>query len=398
MALLPKKKCAPPIGALAECGSCGLYKKCQNPKQEPQGEGESKILVVISAPNLRDDERGVMVGSRRRNYLAQAVSRAGLSLNLDCWVTGSLICGKTGLPEPREVDYCRPNLMKAIEELDPDIIVPLGGAAIRSVIGPVWRTNITQYAPWVSGGWRIPVQKYGRWVCPSYGLDDLLFMEEGNSAFCVAELWFRDHWERIAELRGTRPPESPDFRKLVDIIESPQEAAVKIRSMIGKRPVAIDYETTTKKPEHPGAEIVTCALYNGDRAIAYPWIGDAVAATGELLKSDTPKIGANNKFEDRWTLREFGHPIKNWVWDGMVHAHCLDNRPGLTSVKFQTFVRYGVTYDEDIHEYLKAPDGKYVNRIREAPLRDVLLYNGLDVIFEYKIAVDQRQEMRGLAC
>ena len=89
-----------------------------------------------------------------------------------------------------------------------------------------------------------------------------------------------------------------------------------------------------------------------------------------------------------------GHPVRNWVWDTMLSAHHLDNRPGITSVKYQAFVRLGQEpWDTHIKPMLQSTDERGLNRVNEIPMRDLLLYCGMDSLIEYKLAELQKKEM-----
>jgi hypothetical protein len=158
--------------------------------------------------------------------------------------------------------------------------------------------------------------------------------------------------------------------------------------------VAVDYETNCIKPEWPKARLVSCAVSNGERTISYPWTEKTKTATGILLhSSSTQKIASNLKMEERWTIKEFGHGVINWGWDTMLAAHCLDNRTGICSLKFQALVQFGLpNYNLHIEPYLKSSHGPY-NRITEIDLRQLLLYGGMDAILEYLLAMKQRKAM-----
>ena len=74
----------------------------------------------------------------------------------------------------------------------------------------------------------------------------------------------------------------------------------------------------------------------------------------------------------------------------MLAAHVLDNRPGITSLKFQAFVLLGQeNYNSHIKPFLKAKKGSKFNRIHELDLNDLLLYGGLDSYLEYWVAMKQ---------
>jgi len=143
--------------------------------------------------------------------------------------------------------------------------------------------------------------------------------------------------------------------------------------------------------------IVSNAIcFNGRETIAYMMDDPKVVQeTKKLLISDsTEKIASNMKFEERWTDIKLQYPVSNWVWDTMLASHTQDCRREIGSIKFQTYVRFGIgDYDSHIHPYLVAPGSNEVNRIRELSPEDLLLYNGLDSLLEYKVAEEQMREM-----
>lgn len=84
-----------------------------------------------------------------------------------------------------------------------------------------------------------------------------------------------------------------------------------------------------------------------------------------------------------------GFPVKNWVWDTMLAAHVIDQRSGITGLKFQAFAALGVSdYESHIKPFLKS-DGNKLNRIKEIDKNDLLIYNGLDAYFEFLLAQKQ---------
>ena len=121
-----------------------------------------------------------------------------------------------------------------------------------------------------------------------------------------------------------------------------------------------------------------------------PWTREAVDATSLLLKSPMGKIAANIKFENVWTKTFLGHWVKNWVHDTMLGAHVLNNSPKVSNLTFQAFVYLGMPrYDQFTKSYLKSGSTNKLNRIKDLDLKDLLLYNGLDVLLEYNLAMIQ---------
>ena len=115
----------------------------------------------------------------------------------------------------------------------------------------------------------------------------------------------------------------------------------------------------------------------------------------DLLDSPIPKIGQNIKFEERWLLKKFGRGVCNWVWDGMLAAHALDNRRGICGLEFQAFVLLGqAPWDSAVAPYMKSDGPNKPNRIRELDLGKLLEYNALDAILEFEVAKAQRRQFK----
>jgi len=103
------------------------------------------------------------------------------------------------------------------------------------------------------------------------------------------------------------------------------------------------------------------------------------------------------KFEEIWSAEILGQPVQNWGFDSMLAAHILDNRTGISGLKFQTYVNFGIIdYDSDINQYLKATrDGaNSFNKVRELAetergRKKLLTYCALDSLYEYRLATKQ---------
>ena len=386
-----------PVSSLVpKCGICKLCDECNSPKMEMVGNGRLGILIVGEAPGCVEDEEGEQLTGDAGRRLQSDLGDLGVDLEEDCWYTDAVRCRPPNDREPtsREIGFCRPNLIKIINKCKPKMIIPLGMVALKSLIGDQYERNMGSLGQWV--GWRIPSHKYNAWICPNYHSSYLL--DEDNP---VLDLWYRRYLRRALKLEGERPwlDGPPDYTKGVKVILDSDQAAEAIWKMSReKRPTAFDYETNRLKPDHPDARIYCCSLSNRkDQAIAFLWYGKAVVAMKEdfLFNKSIPKIAANLKMEDRWTRRMFGKSVCNWQHDTMQAAHILDNRSGITSLKFQTFMNFGVSdYDSHMGKWLRSDGGGNTpNKIDEADAEQVLLYNGLDSLFTYKLALKQRKEL-----
>ena len=373
------------IPRISHCGLCGLYKHCKSPKMLPSGKGNKKILVVEGAPSKQEDKVGEYL---RSSYLKSL----GIDLDLDCIKTNAVICRPKNnkIPNDSMIDICRPNLLKTIKKYKPNVILLLGDAACKSLLPIVWGDSIDQISRWI--GFCIPCTDPNAWIIPSY---DLPYISKMNDV--ILNRIFRKHLKLALSKSKSKPwGEIPEYEKKIEVIYKPSQAAKIIKEMIRKGgAVTVDYETNCLKPEGEGTEIVSCSIcWRGRRTISYTWHGEAIDATDELLKSSMPKIASNLKMEDRWTRVKLGHPVKNWLWDTMIAAHVLDNRPGITGLKFQSFVLLGAkSYGTHIKPFLQSKKGSRFNRIRELDLSDLLLYGGLDSSLEYWVAMKQMKLM-----
>lgn len=383
-----------PQSMVPKCGACGLWKTCQSPKMVPDGGGWKKILVVAEAPGSEEDKQGIQLVGNSGKHLEQVFRKLGINMRRDCWLTNALICRPPDnkINDQKMVDYCRPNLFKTLEALKPHTIVLLGGTAVESFMGRVWKEDVGGITRWV--GWNIPCREPNAWVIPTYHPSYLL--REKNA---VLDRFFEQHLSLAVANKGRPWQAIPDERKAVEIIYNPAKAAKYIRHIINEGgTAAFDYETNMLKPDSDKGEILSCSIcWEGEFTIAYPWHGEAITATKEFLQSGVRKVASNLKFEERWSRDKLGVRVKNWDWCTMTAAHVLDNRSDISSIKFQSFVRLGhPPYDEHIKPFLKAKEegGNNANRARqEVNLEQLLIYNGLDSILEYKVAPLQKKEM-----
>jgi len=378
---------------VARCNVCGVYRGCKTPKMPVTGQGEKGVLIVAEAPGKEEDRQGVQLVGESGKLLREVLREIDIDLDRDCWKTNSVVCWPgEGNPTPtiKRVQQCRPNLIKTIKELQPKTIILLGGTAVASLIGYTWAESPGNISLWA--GWKIPDRKFNTWICPTYHPAYLL-RSNGDPAL---RLWFKRHLKAAFQKKRRPWKEIPDWRKRIGIIYNDEDAA----NMVNRwtefdSPVAFDYETNMLKPDCSEARIVSCAVcWKGMMTISFLWRGLVKEAVGRLLRSNIPKIAANLKFEERWTRKEFGHGVRNWMWDTMQAAHVLDNRAGITGLKFQAYVNLGQPiYDDKVTPYFKSKGSNEPNQIHKVDPKELLLYNGLDVLLEYKLAEIQMRKL-----
>lgn len=380
---------------IAKCGACKLFKGCNSPKMSVSGKGRRKILIVSDYPGRNEDDQGKAFVGESGQYLQKVLLSHGIEMRQDCWLTNALICRpKKEIKDNKYVDYCRPNLLKIVEELKPEVILLLGVRAIESLIGYLWKEDTNGVNRWL--GYKIPSQKLNSWIICSWN-PAYLVRNQNDRNYSVMELMFDEHIKNTSELQGRPWKITPDYDRETRWTCSQEEAYSVIRRLQeAKKPIAFDYETNMVRPDSDKARILSCSVSNGDVTIAYPWVLETAQATSRLLEdSSIPKIGWSIKFENRWTKKILGHPVRNWIHDGMLAAHYLNPTPGTKSLKFQSFVQLGFgDYSSHLDPYMEAESCSKENRLKEVPIHTLLKYNGLDSLLEYKICQIQKELMK----
>lgn len=363
------------------CVTCGLLNHCNSPKIKPFGKFAKKILIVGEYPDEVDDKYGKPFMGSQGRVLKRALRDHNIDLEKDCLSTYALKCYPTKKVKKHQVISCRRYLLNVIDKYKPHIIVLMGDLAIESIIANEWKKDLGKIEKW--RGWTIPSQTHNAWICPIYAPN---FVSRGETE--VNTIWQKD-WEEIAKLSHIPVPKYQE-----PTIEIINDLSV-LEKINYETEIVIDYETTGIKPHAVGHEILAIGIADTsdhayvfsqqDRKKLYPFI--------DLLKDKRiKKIAHNMKFEDHWTKHILKINIRNWWFDTQTAAHILDNREGITSLKFQTFVRLGIAdYDSQITPYIKAKDSNSFNKIKQymqssTGYNQVLTYCGYDVINTYRIA------------
>jgi len=124
-----------------------------------------------------------------------------------------------------------------------------------------------------------------------------------------------------------------------------------------------------------------------------------------LINPKIGKIAQNMKYEETWSVVKLGVSVENWIWDTMQASHILDNRTGITGLKFQTYVQFGIVdYSSEVDPYIHAGDSKNANSFNKimeliskpGGKEKLLKYNGYDAINEYRLADKQRLDIEDL--
>lgn len=403
---LEETKAKKSIRLTPNCGACQLYKDCKSPKMEPYGQFKKGIMFYGEAPGKTEDYHGKQFMGSAGEELKKHCKNVGIRLHTDTISINAVNChpkdsdGNNRTPTPKEIDCCRPIPFQAINKHKPKVIVLFGQSAVESFLAHRWtdrESGIGTITRW--RGWAIPDRETNCWVIPTYHPSFIM----RNDKEKVLKKIFESDLELALKHVDVPFPKFDDEKDNAYIFTNTKSIMDNLEDIHNRiKLISIDYETSGLKPHREGHYIRTFSIAWGDEKdvcslsfpISHEMIGKSLKRI--LENPNIKKIAHNLKFEDAWSRVYLGAKPQGWIWDTQLTAHLLDNRRKITGLKFQTYVRYGVTgYDNLIEPFIKSK-GKTANdfnNIRNAPLKDLLLYNGLDTIFTYKLFIDQVKEM-----
>ena len=389
-----------PNGKLLTCSSCGLHRNAKTPRMKPFGEFKKGILNIGESPSQLDDDRGRPFQGPAGRMLKAMYEKFGVDLNRDCLNVNAVNCYPGDvLTTSHHTQCCYNNLRKLIEEKRPRVIMLFGLTPVISILGSQWN-SIGGMNKW--RGFQVPDRLHGAWVCPVFSPEYMEGMDKYPEVKMVWELDFAAALECL-----TRPrPYKVDDRQCVKILEDSQVGAVLERMLLNPPArLAFDYETTGKKPHAKGHQIVSCALSPSPMESYSFFMPRKKEVRGMLIRllqmEEIGKIAANMKFEQAWSfVRLHGTIPSPWLWDTMQASHVLDNRPLITSLKFQAFIKMGVPdYAAEVKPYLESKDADNANAFNrilelvETNPEKLLMYGGLDALYEHRLALIQMQEL-----
>ena len=382
-------------GKVHSCASCGLYKHCRSPKMKPSGNFKKDIMIIGNAPDEKDDEQGSHWTGKKGRLLKRELKKLGIDLFEDCLSLNAVNClPNNKRPERDEIAHCRSVIVwKALKKYQPKVVLLLGQDAVTSVIGQQWsgRDDLPTWR-----GFCIPDQDLKTWVCPTFAPEYLLRIEKPGQYLTV---WRQDLERALNLIEKPLPRIGKVDIQLMDDCKFLED----IPSVLS----SFDYETTGIKPHMKGHRIVCVSISTGPNH-AYVFEAPKTKAGWQpfrkwLHNRQIPKMAHNMKFEHTWSKNILKVHVRGWEWDSMIAAHIIDNRKGITGLKFQTYARLGVPdYSTEVERYLKSVDDEHgansKNRIVEAmknrsSRENIMEYCGYDSVYQYRLALMQMEEL-----
>ena len=380
------------------CVSCGLYQNCTSPKMKPYGKGEKGVMFIGRFPEQIDDKRGKPFQGRLGRSLQKVLKELNFDLFRDAVCLNACNClpPEREKPSDNQIYCCRASVLKSIKQHNPKVIILLGNTPLQSIIGNVWKKALGGIEKW--RGFQIPDQTLKTFLCPVYDPSFVSRNEDRDGKNLAYLIWKRDLGNAIHCVNKSFPIiDNLDDR--ITYIESNAQLKEIIPKLINADLLSFDYEATGLKPHADTQKLISVSAAISDTEV-YTWINDKTKAKlfKKVLQSKVPKAAHNLQMEEEWSYWHMGTTVNNWDICTMNMAHCLDNRSGITSLKFQTYVNFGVPdYDSHIHPYLVS-DGELgansINKIeqfiKEYGEKELLKYNALDSLFGWMLAIKQK--------
>lgn len=403
-----------PTGKTFSCSSCGLYREAQTPKMEPFGNFAKGIMNIGEFPSSLDDERGLHWQGKEGRVLKRAYEKLGIDLFEDCINLNATNCYSEEKATNHQIDCCRSvKVMKAIEHYKPKVIIIFGNNALYSLIGHRWKKDLGDGSKSKFGymqkwrGFTIPDQDFKAWICPVFS-PSVVLREDREE---VETIWKQD-LKQALEMVDVEFPiwKEPKIEVITDLEQIKYSYFTTdkgdTKAKVQPKLAAFDYETTGLKPHREGHKIICCSIaYDEDHVYVFmmPQTRKELRPFLDFLSdSSIQKIAANLKYEHVWTRVKLKVEVQGWKLDTMQAAHQLDNRTGVTGLKFQNYVNFGIVdYDSDVAPYLRpkvstsANDINQVEELLKIPggKEKLLKYCALDSINEYRLAKKQMKLM-----
>jgi uracil-DNA glycosylase family 4 len=375
-----------PSAITEDCEKCGLYKKCQTPFTKSYGEGKLKVLFVTGKP---ENDKGVGLSGKTISSITERFSEFGFNVERNSWKTSAVECYTKDVTE-NQINHCRSMLEGEIKRLSPKYIIPVGATACKSVIGHMFRMPSVETLCFR----KIPVPDYNAWVIPILNPSNFKTPNE-NSYFSRLVKWILKEIKKDEKLVKVNP-----FEK-VEVCSTFKSTVKALNWLLDQSDIetAFDIETTGLKPQYEEHCVTSMAIATKEKTIAFPLDHPEAGFTDgqynqiqELVseycgREDLKKIAHNIQFDTMWA-ETFFEDVKGWLHCTRTNQHLFDHRTGAKGLKDLAFLHWGIRdYNDKARMFIESdpPGAKGLNKMREMPLHEQLLYVGADAYLTLKL-------------
>ena len=393
-----------------ECKACPLNReKVYTPKMDPTGSDDPDIYILGEFPSEEEDQKSDHFVGKSGDILRLRLKKRNVKRSRFNNVVRTRSLDKKN-PTYIEIECCRPSIIRDIEETKPKAIFGFGNLALTWVLG---EGTITRWR-----GRKVPV-KIGNHACWFFPFQDPKDLIKMRRSYPGSQTVYRSDKENIfesdiryalGEVDVVSTPHVPDEKEIFEGIEcvwgkngdSDVRKITRYLKRFSEYPeVAVDYETCSKetirdtyrlvRPFGEGTKILSVSISGYDETIAFSldhpesrWTRKQKkeiikAFTKFMVQTKTKKIAHNLPFELEWSIVKFGLDwLRDPHWeDTMAQAYLLDQRKGMLNLDVLTLINFGFS--------LKSYSNINVENLDLDPIEDVLLYNGGDAKWTFRL-------------
>lgn len=358
------------------------------------GKGGKGILLVTDFPSETEDAIGKWMKGKSGRVIESMLLDHGIKMLRDCWISGSLICRPKRDTELLKASrYCRPNLLRVLQEHDPVKVICFGDTAAHSILSIHYEAEIPSSQ--ACQGWTIPAIHGNRWVASTFHPRVLLQPKR----YSTHQLHMERHLaDALDPEKPERPHEMvPDYSACIEMLFSRKDIRRALLEFEDDDLVAFDYEGNMLKPDGDDALLLSASVTSARRTCAFMLTPDIYDYWRRFLRSKVRKTACNIKFEDRWSKAYFGVRVRNWYWCSLQAAHIIQSDPvKFTSLKMQAFILLGQPkYNKRTESLLESSGTRVPNKAaEEIETSELLKYNGMDTVLEFMVGARQREILK----
>lgn len=382
------------------CLKCGLSKNgCLSPKMKHTGMGNKKILIITPYPNNEEDVFNSHLKSHVGRFLELELNKQNIDIFTDCWRIHTVNClplDKDSIPIKKpttnHIKYCRPYMEQVIIDLAPEKIILI---TEETSLKSFYSHRIKRLTASKSRGLRFHDSIHNCFVYP-------ISLKSIKEQYNIAATDIKNALEDRIQFKKERS--CYETTKILTDIDEIIQVIDNIRK--NKTIIAFDYEATSIKPFLNKTKLLSISI-TIPTLETYTFLIDHKYNTKEdicIIKHhlklliedpDILKVVAGYSFEYSWSCVHLKAKPEGFYWDTQLCSHVLDNRKGITGLKFDIFRRFGIEdYDHEINAYIRSGETLF-NRMEELSPRKLLKYNGVDSYGTMKLYLEQKKELIG---
>lgn len=374
--------------ATPNCSACMLRK---DTRLQLFGAGGKKILILLDAQDASQQSLKTYGTGEKFSVIKDILEQYGIDIAEDCW-TSSVVQCFTLEPAEKNAICCKPLTDRLINTLKPTLIIAFGELCAKVLLDGLITDGI--YLDRVHG----VVHNSRTYGCnimftymphkPTYNttVDDLIIRRDIHRAVISLHSKRRQWKDEKSCVRILG--EDAAIAQLEDCIKNPV-----------KRFAALDYETNSLRPYNKNAKVLSMAISeSANDSFSFQLTEKVIPHMVRYWQTEhIMKIAHNTAFERMWTAVKLHVLPVNLKVDTMILMHVLDNRETtFLSIKFLAPMLLGCgSWDGFISRYIDATRedkigyGSYaLNAMEQAPVRQLLLYNGIDSLVEYRVFIE----------